>query len=231
MFFFVSSTRQVLFVKSDVVRPVSFSFPELDSDSFNAMVTLARFSPKPVFGIQGTVGGANYLNVFGEDPMQIELNGIIVGANCNSANTLQTAIGNSVAFYKAHGVVNRVEPIKFVLHGSGERERQAFLVAFSVSQEDSFNDMANFSMMLLGENLDARKFAPPTSISSTSSTSLNETAANTGLISNSVLQSGSQGSAFSVAATSLTGSGEVTQQQAVAIANSFAVSTSNSIRT
>jgi len=229
MLFLVNASRQVLFVKTDMVRPVSFSFPELDSDSFNALVQLARFSPKPVVGIQGTVGGANYLNVFGEDPMQIELNGIIVGANCNSANTLQTAIGNSVAFYKAHGVVNRVEPIKFVLHGSGERERQAFLVAFSVSQEDSYNDLANFSMMLLGENLDARKFSPPASLTTSSASSTLTTKPNTGLVAN-VSQTGSQASPLAVSATSLTGSGEIVQPQLVSVSNAFAVTSTNPIR-
>ena len=62
----------------------SFSFPELDQ-SFNALVRATRVSPKPVINTQGTLGGVNYLNVFGEDPLQVEIQGIIAGSACGQA--------------------------------------------------------------------------------------------------------------------------------------------------
>jgi hypothetical protein len=157
MYMFINERGQVAVAKSDVVQRVIFSMDEL-SNSFRALVTGIRITPKPVVSVHGTIGGANFLNVFGEDPLQIEINGVAIGYNCDSLSETESAISNSVEFYKTNSVINRVEPIRFTLPSTGKSERQAFLVAMSVLQDNAFADLAKFSMILLAEDLNNRRF-------------------------------------------------------------------------
>lgn len=158
MYLFLNDRGQVLVTKSDRVKRVMFSIGDIEQD-FKALTTSIRITPKPVVSVQGTIGGANYLNVFGEDPLQIEIAGVIVGYSCDSASQTESAIGNSVALYKTYGVINRVTPISFVVLGSSQGERQAFLVAMSITQDNSFADIAEFSMVLLAEDLNDNRIS------------------------------------------------------------------------
>lgn len=136
----------------------SFSFPELDQ-SFSALVRGTRVSPKPVINVQGTLGGVNYLNVFGEDPLQVEIQGVIAGSACGQAGQVASGLANGVAFYSQYGVVNNPTPIRYRIQG--QKQKQAFLVAMTVSQDSSFVDLAEFQMTLMSENLDNRTIQSP----------------------------------------------------------------------
>lgn len=156
MFIFVSEKGRALVTKTDLVTFSSFSLPELDKE-ISALVTQTQVTPRPAIQIQGTLGGRNYLNVFGEDPLQIQINGILVGTQCGVANQVASSLGMSVEFFAKNGVVNRTTPLRYTI--TGQPSREAFLVAMNVGQESAFADMSRFNMTLLAESL--QKFSPP----------------------------------------------------------------------
>lgn len=150
MLVFVNSQGRALITASDLVTKTSFTLPELD-DTINALVIQTAVIPKPAVQMQGTLGGHNYLNVFGEDPMQIQISGLVLGEDCQNIAGTASALGTSVEFFAKHGVVNRVAALKYTI--SGQPTKKAFLVALTVSQESAFADMARFNMTLFAESL------------------------------------------------------------------------------
>lgn len=186
MFIFTDSNGAALVADTNIYKFSAFSFPELDQN-FNALTTTFKVVPRPVISVVSTLGGHNYLNVFGEDPLTIDLQGIIVGNSCTSGNVVSAAIATAVQFYSTNGVVNRVTPIKFQIEG--DKSRKAFLVAMTVVQDNNFIDVINFNMMLLAESLDKRELAsatvkspvaPPKTSPGTRALTSNIASANTG---------------------------------------------------
>lgn len=153
MFIFVNSQGGALITQTDLFVHSSFVLPELDAQA-NAIVTATSVVTRPVFRTQGTLGGKNYLNVFGEDPMQIQITGVVVGQDCQNLQNASSALGISVDFFARHGVVNRALPLRYTI--TGQPSREAFLVGLTVTQESAFADMARFTMSLLGESLEDR---------------------------------------------------------------------------
>lgn len=225
MFIFSDSRSRVAIFKSELSSIGAFSFPEL-SLGFKAIITNTRFTPRPVINPQGTIGGANYLSVFGEDPLQIEMSGAVVGAECDAATSAATAIGRSLTFYKANSIVNRVDPIKFTI---GRVERQAFLVAMSIMQEENFADIASFTMLLLGKSL--ADFIP------TAATPLRTAATpdivlqtNTGIVTEAISQVPRSLPNTAITDSPLTSSGELLTPTVINIVSDELTPTNQSIR-
>lgn len=211
MFIFVNPLGQTLIMETQLTTITSFSLPELDNQ-FNALVTNTRVTPKPIVNVQSTLGGINYLNVFGEDPLQIQIQGIIVGAACNTAGRVTSALASSVDFYARNGVINKTTPIKYTLQGS--KSKQAFLVAMSITQDNSFADLASFDMVLLSENLDNRVISPPSMIRQQPQR-VQLTSTNTGLVDGSSVNQSSLAPTFNFSNSiqSLSSFGEVEQPE------------------
>lgn len=156
MYVFANSSGQAVVVTGQVSRRIPFSFPALDS-SLTAMVASVRVTPKPVVSVTSSLGGHNYLSVYGEDPMHVEINGVVLGQNCNAINAVDSAISNAVSFYQSNGIVNRATPVLIRLGSSQLRSINGFLVAITVQQDAENLDIASFSMLLLAESLDERE--------------------------------------------------------------------------
>lgn len=151
MLFFVDSGRNVLITQSNLpVSKAAFHLTELDV-YIHVIVTGTNVRPNPAIQIHSSVGGLNYINVFGEEPVQISLKGMVAGSDCTNANQLQSALGISVDMFVELGVVQRVIPLQYRVGSS--RMRAAYLVGMDISQDDSFNDVATFQMTLLAEPL------------------------------------------------------------------------------
>jgi hypothetical protein len=156
MLVFVNEQGQTLVTRTSLRMLSSFTLPELDQQ-LNALVVSTQVTPRPVLQVQGSLGNKNYLNLFGEDPMPITVTGIVVGGSCNELKSVQSALGVAIGFYSSHGVINRPTSLKYTIKGQATRE--AFLVGLQVSQDSAFADFANFTMMLLAENLQKRSLS------------------------------------------------------------------------
>lgn len=178
MYIFVNSQGRVLVTQTDLFVHSSFALPELDQQA-NAIVVATSVMPKPIIQIQGTLGRQNYLNVFGENPMQIQIDGVVVGRDCQTFQTASSALGVSVDFFAQHGVVNRLQPLRYTI--TGQPARQAFLVGMTVQQDSAFVDMARFSMSLLAESLQDQA-TPGGATRSTTTAGSRTTVRNTGLV-------------------------------------------------
>ena len=195
MLIFVNSSGQAIVALTKSSSAASFSFPELDA-KLSAIVSQIRVTPKPVVSVVSTLGGKNYINVFGEDPLQLELMGTLLGANCSVGQDVTSAVATGVDFYKSNSVINRVTPIQFRLQsnsGSGvvPKAKKAFMIAMTISQDAAFPDMASFNMLLIAESFDDRELAvsdapilPTSGETSTSSRALssNLSASSTGAL-------------------------------------------------
>ena len=214
MFIFTNDKGQTLVTKTNLYVRSSFSLPELDTQ-LEALVIATTLSPKPAINIQGTVGGTNLLNVFGEDPMEIQLTGIVVGPGCDSLNRAKNALGIAMQMFVDHGVVNRVTPLRYQI--TGQQARNAFMVGLQVSQDNTFSDYANFSMMLLAESLQKKK--PSLQVNAVPPVGPSPVAAipNTGVVARSITPISSRSYATALASSSLLPSGDVESPQAVGL--------------
>jgi len=162
MFLFVNPQGQTFVTRTNLYLHSSFSLPELDGQ-LEALVISTTLTPKPAVSVQGTLGGVNLINVFGEDPLEIQITGVVVGANCDALNASSSALGVGVDIFAQLGIVNRATPLRFRI--TGQPSRKAFMVALTVMQDTAFADMARFNMMLLAENLQDRRIAlQPTAV-------------------------------------------------------------------
>lgn len=150
MFLFVNREGNALITRTSLFVNSSFSLPELDAQ-LNALVSRIQVTPKPLVQLQGSLGGKNYINVFGENPLQIQLSGLVLGRNCNTLSNIKSSLGLATSFFQEHGVVNRVAPLTFTM--TGHPSKQAFMVALTVTHATQFNDMSQFSMTLLSKSL------------------------------------------------------------------------------
>lgn len=214
MYVFVNPNGQTLVTRSELFVRSSFSLPELDN-SFEALVMTTNLSPKPVIGIQGTVGGTNLLNVFGEDPLEIQITGFVVGRNCDQIAQAASALGIAIGIFAKNGVVNRTTPLQYII--TGQPARQAFLVGMSVMQDNAFADYAKFNMTLLGESLQDRKLAnsgaapPPTAAGGATAVS------NTGVVPSRALAVKSRVYGSSLSASLLSSTGDVLAPVSVSV--------------
>lgn len=149
MFLLVNQNKNVLVAKSAIApQKVAFYLPEL-SQYVTLIVTQTSIKPAPAVQVHGSVGGQNYLNVFGEDPVQIGLSGLVAGSACSTLRDIHSALGLAVDVFRDLSVVSRAEPLRYRVGRS--RMRNAFLVGMDINQDNTFADVAQFSMMLLGE--------------------------------------------------------------------------------
>lgn len=179
MFIFNNDQGQTLVTDSNLATQGSFSLPEIDRQ-INALVTQTVVTPAPAVQIQGTLGGRTYINVFGEDPMQVQISGIVVGRHCDDLQSASSALGVSVDFFAQHGVINRAEPLEYTIRG--QPTKQAFMVGLTVSQDSAFADIARFQMLLFAESLSNQNLDPASPISNPDSVDTTAPGTNTGLI-------------------------------------------------
>lgn len=160
MLIFVDSSGKALITKSPYASLSSFSLPELDLE-MNAIVLSAVVSPKPLFQLQGTLSGTNHINVFGEDPIQVEIRGWFIGDSCSAtenSQSLQSALGRGLQFFNENGIVNRASPLTYTI--SGQAPRRAFLVGIVCSQDSEYMDAAQFQMTLIADSFFQRERPP-----------------------------------------------------------------------
>jgi hypothetical protein len=163
MYVFVNTSGQALVALNRNSARTVLSLPELDT-RMTAIATAIRVTPKPIVSVVSTLGGQNFINVFGEDPLQVEISGILVGSNCQSGEAVSNAVSNGVDFYKQNSVINRITPITFRFQSEQNnpavpKATKGFLVAMTISQEAEFQDIANFNLLIISQSLDSRELA------------------------------------------------------------------------
>lgn len=162
MYIFVNDNKNVLITQSKLLNPkVSFRLQELEEE-FTAIIIRASVTPAPAIQIHSSVGGLNHLNVFGEEPVQIMLEGKVAGSSCDAASRIESGLSRAVDIFSTYGVVQRAEPLSMKI-GSG-RVRAAFLVGLTASQNEAFADVADIQIQLIAEPL--AEIGDPTPIGS-----------------------------------------------------------------
>lgn len=148
MFLFASKSGSVI-----VADPSGFISVQLEGigRQLSAIVLRASIEPKPVVQIHGSVGGENYLNVFGEDATIIRISGVAVGDGCQIAQAANSAVQNTVEYFRQYSVLGRAQPITYRL--SGNASKRGYLVAITVNVDGEQRDVAAFEMVVLSEPL------------------------------------------------------------------------------
>lgn len=149
---FVNKDRRVLWYRTPSLPPVgSFSFPDISNESYKMVITRATIAPQPITQIHSSIGGMSYLSVFGEDPVQIQLTGVIAGGiNCFAPfNPSTSALAKAVQIFRTKSVVGNPLPLRFSIAGS--RARAAYMIALRVDIETGFSDVVNINMAFVSE--------------------------------------------------------------------------------
>ena len=171
MYVFANESGQAIIVTGSVSKRMPFSFPALET-SLTALVASVRVSPKPIVSVNSCLGGHNYINVFGEDPMHVEISGVVIGSSCNTTRQVSSVVSDTLSFYSSNGIINRVTPVTFRLSTSGAKLNRGFVVALTIQQSADNADLASFNMLLLTDSLDEREIvvSDPPSLTTTAST-------------------------------------------------------------
>lgn len=149
MLLFANSNRNVL-VSRSLISSFRLAFQLQALDRYvTLLVTRTTVQPSPAYQVHGSLGGLNYLNVFGEEPVTVSLSGIVAGASCATLQGVQSALGIGVDVFRELGVVENALPLQYRVGTS--RMRSAYLVAMDITQQEAFSDVANFNMRLLSE--------------------------------------------------------------------------------
>jgi len=149
MLFYVGNGRNVLVTQSNLrISKATFYLKEFDQ-YFELLIVSTVIKPMPSIQIHSSLGGQNYLNIFGEEPVSITLSGYVTGNACETTDRIQSALGLAVDIFKENSVVTKLAPLEYRVGNT--RARSAYLVQFEVSQDDSFVDIAKINMQLLAE--------------------------------------------------------------------------------
>ena len=151
MLIFVDAGRNVLITPSNIPnQKAAFYLQELDQ-YLEAIVLSAVIRPAPALQVHSSLSGLNYLNVFGEEPLNISLQGMVAGSACDTLAGADAALGIAVSMFRDLSVVQRALPLRFRIDRS--RARSAYLVALTATQTSDYADVCNFQMELLAEPL------------------------------------------------------------------------------